>query len=299
MLPDSASDPEGSKGQIIFAVKANSNTPDGTIVFNRAGIYFDYNEVVFTNTTHNMLFGEPYPVAAFDYKHSCNNTGLVYDFIYSGGVPDGAIFEWNFGADAVPSSSTQENPFGVIFSGTGTREITLTVTRYGCSTTITKIIDIVDVKCGNNKVLVCHIPPGNPGNPQTICIAENALPAHLAHGDCLGPCQTNHKNKSAVPENENKEMFTKHDITQNTFEVFPNPFTEKANFSFTIQKTNFATIEIANSLGQTVATLYNGFTASDETYTIEFDSKGLNAGVYYCILRSADFSEFHKLVIIK
>ena len=35
---------------------------------------------------------------------------------------------------------------------------------------------------------VCHCPPGNPDNCQTIVINPAALPAHLAHGDTLGPC---------------------------------------------------------------------------------------------------------------
>lgn len=39
-----------------------------------------------------------------------------------------------------------------------------------------------------NVVIICHIPPGNPSNARTICIGENDLPAHLAHGDTLGPC---------------------------------------------------------------------------------------------------------------
>ncbi len=38
-------------------------------------------------------------------------------------------------------------------------------------------------------VTICHIPPGNAGKPQTITVSANALPAHLAHGDFLGPCE--------------------------------------------------------------------------------------------------------------
>lgn len=41
---------------------------------------------------------------------------------------------------------------------------------------------------GNAKVKVCHIPPGNPGNFHTITISENALQAHLGHGDLAGAC---------------------------------------------------------------------------------------------------------------
>lgn len=41
---------------------------------------------------------------------------------------------------------------------------------------------------GNAKVQVCHIPPGNPSNFHTITISENALQAHMGHGDFAGPC---------------------------------------------------------------------------------------------------------------
>eukprot|EP00928_Gymnodinium_smaydae_P072470 TRINITY_DN5581_c0_g1_i2.p1 TRINITY_DN5581_c0_g1~~TRINITY_DN5581_c0_g1_i2.p1 ORF type:complete len:427 (-),score=70.22 TRINITY_DN5581_c0_g1_i2:284-1564(-) len=38
------------------------------------------------------------------------------------------------------------------------------------------------------KVVMCHFPPGNPDNFHTISVNENAVRAHLAHGDILGPC---------------------------------------------------------------------------------------------------------------
>jgi len=41
---------------------------------------------------------------------------------------------------------------------------------------------------GSDKVTLCHIPPGNPGNAHTITVGAPAVRAHLAHGDYLGPC---------------------------------------------------------------------------------------------------------------
>lgn len=38
------------------------------------------------------------------------------------------------------------------------------------------------------KLEICHIPPGNPENYHTINVSENALSAHLAHGDLGGAC---------------------------------------------------------------------------------------------------------------
>lgn len=40
----------------------------------------------------------------------------------------------------------------------------------------------------DGKVKICHIPPGNPANRHTIWVSQNAVNAHLAHGDYLGDC---------------------------------------------------------------------------------------------------------------
>lgn len=56
-------------------------------------------------------------------------------------------------------------------------------------------------ECGattpNGKVMMCHVPPGNPGNAHTITISQNAVAAHLAHGDYYGGCGE-HDDPSAV-----------------------------------------------------------------------------------------------------
>src|SRR5207244_11474225 len=39
-----------------------------------------------------------------------------------------------------------------------------------------------------DNIVICHRPPGNEDNPQTITVDSAALPAHLAHGDTPGPC---------------------------------------------------------------------------------------------------------------
>jgi len=46
------------------------------------------------------------------------------------------------------------------------------------------------VQSGQEKVTICHIPPGNPANAHTIVVGAPAVPAHLElHGDTLGECE--------------------------------------------------------------------------------------------------------------
>ena len=40
----------------------------------------------------------------------------------------------------------------------------------------------------NEKVTICHKPPGNSSKPKTIRVGAAAVPAHVDHGDTLGEC---------------------------------------------------------------------------------------------------------------
>ncbi len=57
-LPDSTSDFEGSQGFITFTIDQNFDNPAGTEIFNSAGIYFDNNSPIQTNTTIHRI---PFP----------------------------------------------------------------------------------------------------------------------------------------------------------------------------------------------------------------------------------------------
>lgn len=54
-LPDSTADQAGSNGLISFRVAIPSNVPIGTIIKNKASIYFDYNKPVVTNETFHTV----------------------------------------------------------------------------------------------------------------------------------------------------------------------------------------------------------------------------------------------------
>jgi hypothetical protein len=40
----------------------------------------------------------------------------------------------------------------------------------------------------SKKITICHHTGSNKNPTVTITVSENAVPAHLAHGDTLGPC---------------------------------------------------------------------------------------------------------------
>ena len=40
----------------------------------------------------------------------------------------------------------------------------------------------------SNKATICHKPPGNPSNTQTMTVGQGEVAGHQQHGDTLGPC---------------------------------------------------------------------------------------------------------------
>jgi hypothetical protein len=51
-----------------------------------------------------------------------------------------------------------------------------------------------------DKITICHYPPGNKKNPQQLEISLSAWPAHQAHGDVLGPCPKEEDNEKKPEE---------------------------------------------------------------------------------------------------
>ena len=52
------------------------------------------------------------------------------------------------------------------------------------------------------KTTICHFPPGNVDNPQTLTISENAWKAHDKHGDVFGNCPDKSEDKQFLASAE-------------------------------------------------------------------------------------------------
>ena len=57
-LPDSSTNEPESHGYVIFEISPTASIPDGTVLENGVGIYFDFNEPVITNTVRNTVTDE-------------------------------------------------------------------------------------------------------------------------------------------------------------------------------------------------------------------------------------------------
>ncbi len=55
MLPDSGVNQAASNGYFKFKIEQDANNPDGTMIYNSAGIYFDFNPPIITNQVFHTI----------------------------------------------------------------------------------------------------------------------------------------------------------------------------------------------------------------------------------------------------
>jgi hypothetical protein len=151
-----------------------------------------------------------------------------------------------------------------------TTTYTVTVTdANGCQDTDDITVNVMDVRCGHNmnKVLVCHVPPGNPENAKTICVSPNAVPALLAQGSYLGPC-TNGKTVPAGFE----------EIDENAVVIYPNPMDNQCEIEVLLVDETMVSIDIYDLLGRKVSSVYSGDLISGRhlfNWTVPAPGKGI------------------------
>lgn len=139
-LPDSTSDAEGSIGYVVFDIAPfNSNLPDNTAIENSAGIIFDMNEPIITNTVLNTIVDEIPTV---------NDNIVLEEGVML--VQDNAEYIWFAECDEqqpleITTQSIDANTLGEL----GIEAISASINYQGCPVVTTECVIIV----GNDEII--------------------------------------------------------------------------------------------------------------------------------------------------
>ena len=149
----------------------------------------------------------------------------------------------------------------------------------------------VEWQCAVNKVFICH--EGN-----VICVNQNAVQAHLDHGDFLGPCSAvycdnpliqftselhplDSSNIKPVPQNliQPDMQPAKSKYEDIVLENHPNPFHPVTSIRFHLPEEGMALLRVFDVTGRPVAVLMDE-TVNTGWHEVKFDGTGLAEGVY-------------------
>jgi len=292
--------------------------PSGTItICNTSGIMLnansgDYNYVWYhdgvivqsgTNSSYFATLPGVYQVQVGDNGTGCSSMSQTSNVVLGGGPVATIVTPMGCGSvlyngSTITLSVTAPNAVSYLWSPgrqtTSSIQVSqpgiYCVTAYdsaGCpsDTAACTTVNNVNFQCGQNgqKVILCHVPPGNPGNPQTICIAPSAVPPHLANhpGDCIGPCSLYYPRLSSTAND---------DITS-TFSIaaYPNPFSGTFSLEIFNSSSEPLNLVIYDMLGRMVESY------SDVTETTLIGNH-LHAGIYFVVAEQGDSRERLRIV---
>jgi hypothetical protein len=180
------------------------------------------------------------------------NTGGIPTNIYLGYGPQsvtlnvtasgGSSFTYSWNGSGL-NCTTCEDP---VFTPTtqGVYHFIVTVTNnYGCTTICSITICVLDIRVegtDGKKVYICHAPPGNPGNGQTLAVNVNSVKDHLLNhaNDKLGQCGQN-------PCSQQSRLITSTKIIIGEWfkvSVLPNP--SRTSFALSIESNSELPVNI-------------------------------------------------------
>ncbi len=91
---------------------------------------------------------------------------------------------------------------------------------------------------------------------------------------------------------------TEKELTYKLFQNYPNPFNPSTVIKFQVEGNRFITIKIFDILGREVSTLVNDY-KTQGTYSVLFDASKLASGVYFCQLKSDNYTSIKKMILLK
>jgi Secretion system C-terminal sorting domain len=122
--------------------------------------------------------------------------------------------------------------------------------------------------------------------------AENAT--ILVAGAALVNCPIVYvSNATAIGDNQTNQP-TSYKLEQN----YPNPFNPSTKISFNIAQSGFVSLKVYDALGREVATLVNEVTPAGN-HIINFNASDLASGIYFYRLKTGNFTESRKMILLK
>jgi photosystem II stability/assembly factor-like uncharacterized protein len=94
------------------------------------------------------------------------------------------------------------------------------------------------------------------------------------------------------------EKLVEIDIPQFEFSNYPNPFSFETTISYELSQKNDIELSVYDLSGRKVCTLFNGLKeAGRHQYT--WNATGMKSGIYFCELKSANFRQVQKMILLK
>ena len=296
-LPDSATDPLGSQGQLSFSLLHNGTLALGDQIPNSAGIYFDFNEPIQTNEVLNTIYS-PMELNFLMDETLCSGDTVFGMLTEVGLAPFSYV--WNTGEEH-PNSTQLTSPTAVTTPGFYTLTVTdalgisetdsvyLDITQFPIAQASTDIqglqVQFLDASLHTDSWLWDF------GDGQT---STEPSPTHLyaSIGGYLVRLTVQNECGADTLEMAVPILTAIEDEFARTVEVIPNPFSLWTRIRFANPTHEAFELILLDMKGKAVRT-YEGVRNGE----ILINRKELSSGIYLFQLRSEEHRYIGKLMI--
>ncbi|HMQ79470.1 MAG TPA: T9SS type A sorting domain-containing protein [Ignavibacteria bacterium] len=87
-------------------------------------------------------------------------------------------------------------------------------------------------------------------------------------------------------------------VSYNLYQNYPNPFNPVTVIKFDISKSSFVNIKVFDAIGREVEELVKGDVTAG-SYSVEWNAEKYNSGIYFYVLKTDNYSESRKMIVIK
>jgi len=266
LLPDSFTNEVRSHGFVTFTVLQNKDLPDGTAIANSAGIYFDFNEPIITNTASHIvnrnILQSPWTESISLSGNGCE-TYSFNDFTYT--KPG---MYWQIQNDTLVNLNVRLY---------GLEDLDLSVTQVGASLTVNTTGAIYQwLECDND-----YSPISGERNQTFTPVVSGSYSVLIGPEGCMDTSGC-----------YNFIMASVQDVFANDFNLSPNPTTGAVaiDLRITLPQTEVSIVDI---LGREVQRhQYNN------TSRLNLKVEG-EPGVYLLRISSGDFNATRKLLLVR
>lgn len=155
------------------------------------------------------------------------------------------------------------------------------VNEFGCTASADVRISVIDARCGSkgDKVKICRT---EGDRTLEVCIAPQAVGAHLANGGKLGSCLFN--------ESPAAEQATQTPM----FSVYPNPFEQQIQIQFELPASDeHVTVDIYDAYGISIARIFEGATESGQLHKFTLNTSKLRGGIFVARLMTSSGKHYY------
>jgi uncharacterized repeat protein (TIGR01451 family) len=292
LLPDSTTNYEASNGFVSFRIQARSDIPEFTPVFNSAGIFFDLNPPILTNTVQNTFVEsftcekqigpegqalEPFILMQEQEDLECYGDSIAWAQVLIEGGLMPYNFQWSNGDTETQAENLMAGFYYVLIQDDGncSDSLTFEIEQPEELTLLANIEDATDDSTADGSIVIDEIEGGTYpyllfwSDGETGYTREDLLPGvyELTIVDA-NDCETFH-------------TFTVNDLTSTSstsrslsVTVFPNPSTAGFALEWSQARAGLVQLEIRHGNGQAI-------------YSIE---QYVNAGVQKLVIPEHVFS---------